>query len=368
MPRYLRFTLLFAGFLPYAVKLPYMFRAWTVSPQDRYDWIFILLFAMLFPSVWMLTRKRRQVTGMDCHALILLIPAFLGYGAALYESINAVQILCGIAIAFSVFWLIYGGQNTYRMFPTFAMLALGVTSTTYWINYFIASAHILSGLVIKLILAAILLLWLISNYLWEKKVKSGTILFAGAVCVVLLLTWQNSKATTQSGAAVMLKLSEGKHGTYLGRCQELTAEDIRFFGTDNRLEKYYYIADVNGIFVLAITCDRNVNSIHPASHCLRSSGWTVLSEEIIQTEIDHKSFYVDEIVTEKSDTPFLLWVWYSNSRFSTGSFMYFRRMWNRHEVWHTYQVMIPMQENNPENIKKARQGLKAFLETFIVEH
>jgi hypothetical protein len=43
-------------------------------------------------------------------------------------------------------------------------------------------------------------------------------------------------------------------------------------------------------------------------------------------------------------------------------------MWNRHEVWHTYQVMIPMQENKPENIKKARQGLKAFLETFIVEH
>ncbi len=368
MPRPLRFILLFAGFIPYAVKLPYMLNAWQTSPQDKYDWIFIFLFTLLFPLVWTLTRKRHQVSQIDCHALFLLIPAVVMYIISWITQINAAQIFCAIAIAFAVFWLIYGGQNTYRMFPTFALLGLGVTSTTYWLNYYISSPHILPGLIFKAVSALILILWLLSNYLWEKKVRSETILFAGSVCIVIIIIGLNGMTVNQQGTPVILNLEEAKKGTFIGRAQDVTKQDIRFFGSDSVIDRYYFVGTNKGIFVLAITCGQKVNSIHPASHCLRTSGWTIVSEKIKKMEINGKTFYIDEIITENNNSTFLMWVWYSNSGFSTSSFVYFRRMWNQSETWHTYQIMISLDNRNQSSIHAAQDQLQDFVQTFAIEN
>ncbi|CAA6677588.1 MULTISPECIES: exosortase/archaeosortase family protein [unclassified Lentimonas] len=362
MPRYLRFILLLIGFIPYAAKVPYMLRAWSDSPQDRFDWIFVSMFALLFPLAWLKTRKRMQVAAVDYAVLIVLLPALLGYGAAVYATINALQILCGIAIAYSVFWLIYGGQNAYRMLPVFALLTLGITSTTYWINYYVGDPGMTSGYLIKFTTAGILLLWLAVNLRWETKVQTRSLLYSGAVCLAILYIWQSEETSSQKGAPVILQLSEGKTGPYLGQTQEVTADDIRFFGEDSVIEKFYYIGDASGIYILALTCGRKINSIHPASHCLRSSGWTILSEEILKTSIDEDALYLTEIVAESQNQTYLFWVLYSNSEFSTGSFVHFRKEWNRDETWHTYQLMIPLESEESQSLIKARKEILALLQ------
>lgn len=364
MPRYLRFLLLIAGFVPYVVKLPYIMRAWDNSPQDRLDWVFVLLFAILFPLVWMLTRKRKEVAKADFYVLIVLLPAVFGYAASIHMGINAIQIICGIAIAYSVFWLIYGGQNAYRVLPAFALLGLGVTSTTYWINHYFDSSQIIHGFVIKAVFTGFLLLWLLVNYLREKQIETKTLLFGGAVCVASFLIWQSSALSTETGPAIVLNLSEGKVGPYLGQSQEVTAEDIRFFGEDSEVEKFYYIGSEDGIYVLAITCGEKINSIHPASHCLRSSGWTVVSEEIIRTGVSGPTSNVNEVIAEDANGRYVFWVWYTNMDFSTASFVHFRKKWKRDEIWRTYQVMVPLRGETSDVLVSARTQLREFIGVF----
>ncbi len=364
MPKFLRLFVLLAGFLPYAAKLPYMFHAWRSSPQDRLDWIFVTLFALLFPAVWLRTRKRQPAFGIDYYALFLLIPALLGYGLFFYMRINAGQIASGIVIAFAVFQLLYGSQNAHRLLPAFGILALGVTSSTYWINYFVANFPLhVPGLAIKAIAAVLLFLWLLANCSRERKVRPGSLLFTVAVGLALLCIWQNNQAAMQTGSPVILSLSEGETGGYLSRRQEVTADDIRFFGADSRIDKYYYVADTDSFHILALTCGENVNSIHPASHCLRGAGWTVHSENIITTEIGGKTFHVNEIAAQKQNVTVLLWAWYTNERSSTGSFINFRRTWNRSDVWRTYQVMTSLQNFTPESRNAARLRMQTFLQS-----
>lgn len=367
MPRYLRLSLLLIGFIPYAIKLPYMFQAWNDSPLDRFDWIFVLLFALLFPLIWMKTRKRKEVAQVDYAVLIVLLPTILAFGAAIYLSINALQILCGIAFAFTMFWFIYGGQNAYRVLPAFGLLTLGVTSTTYWINYYVGDPEMIAGYILKFTAAGILLLWLTSNFIWERKVRTRTLLFAGASCLALLYIWQNEQVSSLKGAPISLELSEGKTGPYLAQSQEVTSDDIRFFGEDSEIDKYYYIGDAEGIFILAVTCGTKVNSIHPASHCLRVSGWTVLSEDISTIALNEKTLYLTEILAEYRNATYLFWVWYSNPDFSTGSFVHFRKEWRSDQTWQTYQLMLPLKDNDLQNLIAARKELLSLLRAVVAK-
>ncbi len=363
MPKLLRLSLLSIGFLPYLVKLPYMFHAWRSSPQDNLDWIFILLFAFLFPAVSLRNNKCKPIARPDYYALFLLVPALLGYGLFLHARINAAQIASGIAIAFAVLWLLGGGRNAYRLLPAFGILALGTTSSTYWISYFVSGFPLsVSGFAIKTIAAIILLLWLVLSHFRPKTIRPGTLLFTAAAGVALLFVWQSNRMGMQKDAPVILTLSEGRMGDYLSRRQEPTADDIRFFGADSRIEKYYYVSDTEGFHILALTCGENVNSIHPASHCLRTSGWTIHFENTTATEIAGKAFHVNEIVAERDNATVLLWVWYANERFSTGSFLHFRRAWNREDAWHTYQVMTSLRNSTPESRTAARLRMQAFLQ------
>ncbi|MBT63191.1 MAG: hypothetical protein CML13_08265 [Puniceicoccaceae bacterium] len=364
MPRYLRFTLLFIGFIPFGAKLPYMYRAWRDSPQDRFDWIFVTLFAILFPLVWIKTRKREEVATVDYTVLIVLIPSLLVYAAAMHMAINALQIICGICTAFSVFWLIYGGQNAYRVLPTFGLLFLGVTSTTYWVNYYVGDPGMMSGHIIKFAAALILLAWQTINILWEKKVQTRSLLYSGAVLLAMLYIWQSEESSSEQGAPMVLSLTPGKVGTYLGQAQEVTENDIRFFGEDSEIEKFYYIGDDQGIYILALTCGSKINSIHPASHCLRTSGWVIHSEEILTANLHEEPVYITEIVAESQNAAYLFWVWYSNPDYSTGSFVHFRKEWQRDVTWHTYQLMIPLtNKDDASGLIQARKELRALLET-----
>lgn len=343
MPRYLRLLLLLAGFLPYSLKLPYMFRAWRDSPQDENDWIFVLLFAVLFPLVWMLTRKRKEVSQADYTVLIFMVPALIGYAGAWVIGINALQILFGIAIAYAVFWFIYGGQNAYRVLPCYALLALGVTSTTYWINFYIESPDMMRGLWIKLSCAGVLLLWLLLNFLKEQVVKTKTLLFSGTVCIVVIFIIVDEDVHSETGAPLILNLESGRVGPYISQSQEITPSDIRFFGEGSQIDKYYYIGKQSGTYILALTCGDQIHSIHPASHCLRSSGWTVLSEKILEYALTADTLFVNEIVAEYGGARQIFWVWYTNERFSTASFVNFRKSWDSRENWYTYQLMSPIE-------------------------
>lgn len=221
----------------------------------------------------------------------------------------------------------------------------------------------MAGHLIKYAAALVLCLWLAVNFIWEKKVQTRTLLYAGAVVLTIFYVALSNSTTSKKGAPLLLPLAEGKNGGYLSQAQEVTVNDIRFFGEDSQIERYYYIGDGAGIHILGVTCGNKINSIHPASHCLRSSGWIILSEEIAKVNLAGEDVYLGEIIAQYQNAPCLFWVWYSNSEYSTGSFVHFRKDWSEDEIWHTYQIMVPLQGMELPELNTARKELLSLLKS-----
>ena len=54
----------------------------------------------------------------------------------------------------------------------------------------------------------------------------------------------------------------------------------------------------------------------------------------------------------------LCWYWYASPKFSTPSFLSFRRYWRPNDEWHSYQITTPIYN---DDIGKARERLRVFL-------
>ena len=121
------------------------------------------------------------------------------------------------------------------------------------------------------------------------------------------------------------------------------------------VRQYRYAVRSNDIAVLAVLCGKNVHEIHPASHCLRTSQWTVNSEKIFHLR---DNFAVTEIDARKGNTRILVWVWYSSTKFSTPGFLGFRRQFRPGGIYYTYQISVPVWGN----IDESRAELKNFIQ------
>ena len=134
----------------------------------------------------------------------------------------------------------------------------------------------------------------------------------------------------------------------------------RFFRTSDVRQIVY--ADVsNTVSVLAVRVGGDIHEVHPATHCLRSGGWRIVSEKIVQ--IEHPAGGVleaDEAVVDSSKGRLLVWIWYSSDDVSTGSFLHFRRMFSASACWRTYQVATPVGDGE-EGLAAARMLMQRFL-------
>ena len=141
----------------------------------------------------------------------------------------------------------------------------------------------------------------------------------------------------------------------------LSENTIRFF-EGSEVHQYDFTDGIFQCSILEVKCGDDIHKIHPASHCIRSSGAEVLSESVVMhTMPGGRSLPVTEIRSRIRGIPTLTFVWYTGLTETTGSFYTFRRKWSPSKQWFSYQAVTEIYDGNED---AARRFLLDFLSKF----
>ena len=307
----LKMVLLAVATLPFAMKVVYLNRAWVSSPVDRARiglWgtaaLFVTVVALLAKLV---KRFPTEKTLRESRAMKALPMALIMYGVGLLLDLNAVQLVASVGILWTTAWALYGRVSGLMLAPAALCAVLAVPGSSYWLSK-------------------------ASNEFVAPVMPAYTPVF---------------KYNTQEG--------------FLGREVPPNASFKRFFRT-SEAHQFRYASLSNEVSVLAVQVGVDIHEIHPATHCLRSSGWSILSEDLYDVVLPgrEKPLSVTEaFVQGKGGVNRLMWVWYSSDEKSTGSFIRFRRMFSKDVPWRTYQLTTVV--TGPESVAAAREVLANFL-------
>ncbi|MDD3953471.1 MAG: exosortase-associated EpsI family protein [Lentisphaeria bacterium] len=345
-----------AGFFPLLTKMPYMIRAWGNSPLDRPDLIFLALFLIMLAVSLPKILSRRQ-TGRDWLALTVMLPALLLFSLSFVFRINALGIVAAIAFAWATFGFSLGWNSALTAAPAFGTLLMTCTSSRYWLTFFFTPLQI-DGLIIKLAFTGLCMLFLIVLLFRQIRITPANFCFLIMLAPAFLLLLHGQTSHTLY-PPIQPSFEKLKSGNFIGRPAEITDLDRRFF-EDAILNKYYFASELQAVNVLNVTCSDNIQKIHPASHCLRSSGWKIRSETQQEIELQNKKIALTEIVGQKQQLRVMTWVWYSSQYRSVGNFIRFRSLypsWKDDEIWHEYQITTPLANDE----KHTRKTLAEFL-------
>ena len=338
------------SFAPLCFHAPYLLQAWSSSRLDHWDWIFYLA---SIPAAAMAVRKEK-FGKFDFYALFLLFPMlFLTAGKGIHH-INALCIASAAGVIFSTVWLLGSWQMAYKLLPAAIILLLGTPSSSYQLSLLLM-CPVWAAWTIKALLTVLCLLWIWYNQRSGLLIKRGTLCFSTAVLAsgFLLL---HTRELYFEGRSFIPEFT-AHCGEFWGRRIQPDENTKRFFAT-SKVEQFRYTKNNTDISVLAVQCGKNIHEIHPASHCLRTSMWTVHSENILYLQ---DRFAVTEINAKKGSSHILVWVWYSSERFSTPGFLGFRRHFKPNGIYYTYQISVPLYKSVEESrneLKKLVRALK----------
>ena len=311
VPRFARSALIALAAVPLAVKAPYLWRAWVSSPIDRAHLKLygILSLCAVAVAVFLLRRMRgdcQRVWPPAVVRLLSLVAFALLYVVGVVRDVNAIQLIAGIGIVWSAGWLLFGRAAAGLFAPAAVLAVLAVPGTLYWMRN-VSTAFALTP--------------------HDPFTPEFTV-------------------SSQKGM--------------LGRAVPPSPGFTQFFRT-SRANQYVYANPSNCVTVLAVEVGDDIHEIHPATHCLRSGGWRVESEEVVQ--VGHPNggiLEVDEAVVESFNGRMLVWIWYSSDTVSTGSFLHFRRMYSEQSRWRTYQVATALGAG-ADAIAVGRERMRRFL-------
>ena len=256
-----------------------------------------------------------------------------------------IRILAGTWFWWTGIWFFCGWKAAWATLPAFGALSLGCTSTT-----FLMCRHLLiqpqTALFLKIgaaiLCAAVCAVLVLTDYVMKREVF-WFLLAAGAILTGTL----TSRGTGKTAAAFRPDLKLAVEG-FTTTETPLTEDTIRFF--EGTTVHQYTITD--GVFrasILEVKCGNDIHKIHPASHCLRSSGAEILSESVVMhTMPDGRSLPVTEIRSMLRGTPILTFVWYTGPEETMGSFYTFRRKWSPSEPWYSYQIVTQVYDGNED--------------------
>lgn len=341
--------LMLLAFLPLGWQMPYLMQAWGGSRLDRWDWVFYLL---SIPAALGAVRQEKPGEKYEYRALWVLIPMLTAAALPGLHHINALSVAAGAMVIWAMAWLLYSWHFASRVLPAAVILLLGTPSSSYHLSLLLMCPVWLAWIV-KFVLAGLCLGWIWCNRRFDLQVRCGTVCFLAAALVSCLL-WRHTEELYFEGSSFIPEFPPHV-GEFWGRRIQTDENTRRFFATSN-VAQYRYTKNDTDISVLAVRCGRDIHEIHPASHCLRTSMWTVNSEEIFYLQ---NNFAVTEIDACKNDYHCLVWVWFSGDDFSTPGFLGFRRKFRPGGNYYTYQISIPVYEN----IEKSRNELKNFIES-----
>ena len=349
-----KYILIFASFLGFLPNVRYLYQAWSHSRLDSFDWIFYLI--GLGAIIWGM--KDNRPGKLDFSALVTAFISLLLIVGKNYYHVNALSVLGSIGFAWSISCFVGGWAFGYRLLPGFCILVLGTPSSSYYMaKLFMISASVC--IIFKFVLAVIICGGVYLNQRYKFLPRKGSCFFVGlSVFTLILILHAKELYFSADSFIVKFKLQVGE---FIGRSIIPDANTKRFFAT-SEVKQYRYFGENSEIAVLAVRCGRNVHEIHPASHCLRTSRWEILSEKIFFV---NDKLAVTEIEAVKNSTHILVWVWYSSEEFSTPAFLGFRRRFRVNGVgnYYTYQISVPI----IESADASRKVLQNFISTLKQE-
>ena len=348
-----RLAAAFLAGIPFFCTLPYTFHSWRTSPMDRPNWIFHLAFLLLaacaVPAVKdsvMDPAKKRDGDDNAPLALLFAFAFFLGFlGATFVRQIHMARILAGMAFWWSCVWAFCGWRGAWALLPAFAVLLLGCTSSTFLLcNHFLIQPRTVLFLKIgaTLLCAVVCAVLMLTDYV----MKYGTFIFLLAVAIVVVAA-MNLKNDVRPAPPYRPDLTAAPAGFSITETP-LSENTIRFF--EGAEVHQYGISD--GIFqcsILEVKCGDDIHKIHPASHCLRSGGAEVRSENVVMhTMPDGQKISVTEIRSNLRGTPILTFVWYTGPKETLGSYFWFRTHWSSSEQWYSYQIVTEIYDGSED--------------------
>ncbi len=342
--------------IPFFLNTPYILQAWTSSPLDTFDIIFVPLAVFVLAATIVRMLQRGATRYFNKRALFFLIPVVGLLGTALYMHINAALILLSIAFWWLSIWYLLGWEIAWHLVAGFGILSLITVSSTFWICYFTGcDVTTVRGLKIAVSGAFIALAYSSVERGFRPRIRAvfAIILAAGATFAAF-----EYKAHARSFRPFSPEISPKTEG-YIGRQVEADPMLQRFFRTSDA--RYFRFANEDGqLSALQVYVGDNIHEIHPAALCLRSGGWQIISEKPYEATLGDKTIQVSEINARSAGTHMLVWVWFSSDTFSTGSFIAFRRHTglNKGTNWRTYQISAPLVN---DDIDAARARLLDFL-------
>ena len=343
----IKIILICVSFLPLLIHSTYLWQTWTGSRLDHWDWIFFLL--SIPATFWAIHKEKFEKC--DFYALLVLIPCLILTLLEQIHHINALAVASAVCVIFSAVWLLGSWNFAYKVQPITILLLLGTPSSSYQLSL-VMMCPVATAWAVKFLLAVLCLIWIWYTKRTGVLVKCSTIFFLAAALVTGLILL-HSKALYFKGTSFIPEFPS-HCGEFWGRSIQPDANTKRFFVTST-VKQYRYTKADTEISVLAVECGENIHEIHPASHCLRTSMWTVHSEDVLYL---HDNFAVTEIDASKGGNRILVWVWYSSEKLSTPGFLGFRRHFRPGEKHYTYQISIPLNSD----VERGRNELKKFVQ------
>ena len=355
MKKFIPATISAAGAIPLMFTMPYIISAWLSSKLDRWDWGFPVLF--IITAIITIRTWRNINRFFDRRAIAPLLVVIAIAALMIYMSIYAILICTLVILWWCLIWLAQGWPRAYRMLPPFAILSLMTTSSGYWIGYSLNLPET-EGVFVKFLLAALSCIWMILNYKTNYLPRPTALGFAAAVALAIGII-SGGKNFSRTCQPLLLDCT-ANFAEFLGRKQTLDPSFARFFQQSEAHDFVYADTAGNSVSVLEIKCGDNVHEIHPASHCMRSSGWEIVSEQLVTHTINGQTMQITEIIAKNKTATLFVWSWFSNDYLSTGSFLNFRRLWSSKSQWRSYQVSTNMYNGK----EKAEKLLTGFITAF----
>ncbi len=323
------------GCIPLLTCLPYILNAWKVSPLDSKDYLFAGAFIVSAAFALLFTQKDKPQ--FQLRSLIGTLIFLTGHLLCRWISFNAGGIICAIIFWWLLIWFTHDDRLALNLLPSFLILLLSVVSSTYWLCVFLgltvtAVFWLKIAIMCALLCVQALMLW----KGWMPRLEP--VLFCLGMAAATIMMLQIGGMARQYPPLLLEPRIIADE--FLGREMNPDESFKRFFQKSDAHHYQYAGPGTENISLLSVKCGANIHEIHPASHCLRTSGWLIDQEHQITIEMRGKTFCVTEVKGHLGQAEMLLWVWYSNDWKSTANFISFRRWWTVKENWNTYQLGI----------------------------
>ncbi len=332
-----------AGLLPLLAEASYLASTWRHSPMDRFNWL--LLLAALLGGVaghFLLPARCRKIV-INARAYTIIIVAVLFLTLAFLLRIHVFCQIAACLLTWGLAWLVHGWEYAWKSLPLLALGLLGVTGMLYWLDFL--SGHFLPlNKGIHLAMGGVCLIWWLVQLPWNYCPPLSTLFFslllASGLCLAMLRT-----DNAQTAPPHILTLAPDAFPQALGREVPLSDSDRRFF-VGCRCSRWCFALEEQPEKIIELLAVKNINdvhSIHPAQHCLRVGGYRIQEANVRNVAPDGAPpLHVEELsIVSAGGHTLYGWVWYSNSTFSTPSYVLFRLKWRTTALdWHAYQLFV----------------------------